>query len=291
MNATTALALLLCAAPAFVLAASNDELRSQLEQRLRLVERLIDDAPGTQRIAASGDAAALSHLDEGRLHRARAREALAHGNLDTARRAVDEALHHLGLARRRAPDTQARHAAARLRHEQVLAHLDRLVESWQRRLPAADADAAAGDGLLDAIGRIDRARVLGREGRFDEAQQILALAETQVLAGLTRLLGARELDYTPRASTPAEELQMELLRHDELAELLPLALRELRPRGDALAQVERYRDASQALRAQALDRARNGERAQALADIHNASLYLQRALGATGLPLPQGALP
>ena len=77
----------------------------------------------------------------------------------------------------------------------------------------------------------------------------LDTAERHVLAGMNRLLGHKTLDYTARASTPAEEYQLELARHQGLVELLPLAVREMKPRDDALALIERYGDSARTLRA------------------------------------------
>ena len=42
----------------------------------------------------------------------------------------------------------------------------------------------------------------------------------------------------------------------------------------------------QALRQQAVQRQQRGEHAQALADLHNAVLFVQRALAAAGLAMP-----
>lgn len=271
--------------------AARDETRAQLEQRIRLTAALLGDSPAAQRIVGSGNVQAVAHLDDGRVHHALSEDALARGDLAAARKAADEALRHLALARRMVPDAPARAAAARARHEQMLAHLDRLIESWRQRLPPAEADD--GDRLA-ALGLIDTARYLARSGRHEESVHVLAAAESHVLSGMNRLLaGSRELDYTQRATTPAEEFQLELRRHQDLSELVPLAVSELRPRPDALALIGRYGEASRSLREQALQRQQAGDMPQALAHLRNASMFLQRALGAAGvaLPNPTGATP
>jgi hypothetical protein len=280
-----ALALLAGGAPA------HDETRAQLEQRIRLTATLLGDSPAAQRIVGSGNAQAVAHLDDGRVHHALSEDALARGDLVAARKAADEALRHLALARRMVPDAPARAAAAKARHAQMLSHLERLIESWRQRLPPGEADD--GDRIA-ALGLMDTARYLASGGRHEEGVHVLAAAESHVLAGMNRLLsGARELDYTQRAATPAEEFQLELQRHQSLADLVPLALSELRPRPEAVALIGRYGEASRSLREQALLRQEAGETAQALADLRNASLFLQRALGAAGvaLPTPTGATP
>ncbi len=276
---------------ASVAAQARDDLSlAQIEQRIRLTARLIADSPTAQRIGASGQRDAVAHFDEGRVHQALAEDLLARGDLPGARRAVDEALRHISMARRLVPDARTLQAAARQRYEQLQASVSRLIDAWRAR--AGTSSAESGE-LLQATSLLDAARYLEQDSRFEEANQTLAAAERQVLAGMTRLLNATTLDYTERAATPAEELKLELVRHKSLTELLPLALSELRPAPDAVALIERYQDMSQSLRAQAVQTAQRGDAAQALVHIRSAILYLQRALAAAGVttPPPIGSLP
>jgi hypothetical protein len=236
-------------------AAAADEARVQVEQRIRLAARTLADSPAVQRIVASGHAAARSHLDEGRLHQSHAEEALARGDLVAARKSADDALMHLAMARRLVPDVPAHQAAQRVRHEQLLAALERLIEAWRVRTGTASADTE----LLDATGLVGNARMLGQEGRYDESLRLLAAAEQRVLAGLGRLHASRELDYTVRSDTPLDEFRQELARHAELAELVPLALRELKPAADAQLLIERYQQTARTLRTQAQQRMDAGD--------------------------------
>lgn len=263
--------------------AQDDAARVQLEQRIKLNARLLSDSPTAQRIATSGNVQAQAHMEEGRVHQALAEDLLAKGDLAGARRAVDEALKHVSMARRMAPDQQGRQAAARQRYEQKQAELDRLMDAWQRH--AGRTEATDGD-LFAATGLIVTARQFAQESRFDDAGHTLAAAEGHVLVGMNRLLRAKTLDYTVRPGTPAEEFQLELQRHRGLADLVPLALAELKPKADAVALIERYGKTSQALRQEANARFAAGDVPQALADLRNAILYLQRALSAAGVSAP-----
>jgi tetratricopeptide (TPR) repeat protein len=263
--------------------AQDDATRAQLEQRLKLNARLLTDSQTAQRIASSGNAEAISHLEEGRVHQSVAEDLLAKGDFAGARRAVDAALHHVSQARRLAPDQQGRRAAARQRYEQKQAELDRLMDAWERH--AGRGDAIDGDHLA-ATGLIATARQFAQESRFEDAAHTLALAESHVLTGMNRVLRDKTIDYTMRPATPADEFELELSRHKGLAELVPLALNELKPRPDALALIERYGKTSQALRHEAQARFAAGDVPQALADVRNAILYLQRALSAAGVSAP-----
>lgn len=256
--------------------------RAQLDQRLKLVAGLLSDSRSAQRIATSGNAEAVAHLDEGRVHHALAADLLAKGDLAGARKAADHALHHLGLARRSVPDAPARLEAAKQRHEQLLASVERFVETLRARAGGAEAS-----DLTAAIGLLDVARQHARAGRYEDANQTLGAAERHVLAGMNRTLHAATLDYTVRASSPLEEFQNELARHQSLVDLVPLAVRDLRPRPDAMTLIDRYGETRATLYGQAMQRFQAGEVADALIDLRNATLYVQRALLAAGLVAPQ----
>jgi hypothetical protein len=271
-----ALGLLLAAAGA----AGGDDARTQAEQRVRLAARLIADSPAAQRIQASGNAAAISHLDEGRLHLSVAEEALKAGDPAKARKSADESLQHLGIARRLVPDQPSRQQALRARHEQQLATVERLVETWRVR-------AGANTGL------VGQARRLGEEQHFDDSLRTLGAAEQRLLAGFARVFPSREIDYTPRSTEPAVAFHDEMAGYSALSELVPVAVRELVPRADARALIERYMQSAQALHMQAQQRFEAGERTSALATLRSAVLYVQRALAAAGVvtPKPTGGQP
>jgi hypothetical protein len=267
-----------------------DDPRGQVEQRLRLAARMIADPAMTQRLSTSGNAAAVEHLGQARLQQALAEEALQRNDLASARRAVDEALRYASTARRLVPDGTSHLAAARQRQQQRLATLERLLDS----LYGGVAPPEVRDGDVDAaLGLMDTARHFAAGGRHDEAAFTLGLAEQHMRTALQRANTAREVDYTQRASTPAQEFKLELQRHDGLVELVPVALRELRPSGAALALVERYGETSRGLREQARQKADGGDLTAALEHIRQASIYVQRALQAAGVSTPraQGVLP
>lgn len=281
-SAALAAALLAGSAQAQAQAQDEGTQRTQAEQRVKLVGTLLADSRRSQRITASGSHEAIAHLDEGRVHHALAMELMAKGDFAGARKAADDAIKHLGQASRHVPDAPARREAARARHEQLLPSVERLLESLRAR--AGQAESA---DITAALGLVGTARQQAQEGRYEEANQTLAQAERHVLDGMNRTLGATTLDYTVRAATPVEEFQFELARHRGLAELIPLAVRDLQPKGDALALIERYGESRNALYGQALQQFQSGEVVQALAHLRNATLFVQRALLAAGLVAPQ----
>lgn len=263
----------------------DDAARQQLEQKIRLTASLISDSPAAQRIGSSGNADAVGHLDEGRLHHAMAVDLLAKGDHAGARKAVDEALRHLGTARRMVPDLSAQLELARQRHEQLLKSVERLIDSWHRH--AAGQAGNDGSDMSNALGLVAVARRQARDGHFDDANQTLGQAERFVLSGMNRTLHAVTLDYTMRPATVEEALEHERARLQGFADLIPLAMRDLKPTAEAAALVDRYRETSAMLQTQATLQSQAGKPEEALSLIRNATLYIQRALLAAGLVSPQ----
>jgi len=283
----TRAAALACALMASTAVLAADDLRTQAEQRISLVARLVADSPAAQRIASSGQSAAISHLDESRLHLSRAQDAFKASDYALARRAADEALLHLGHARRNVPDAPARQHSLRQRQEQQQAALEHLLDAWRERV-VASGNAVDGE-LLDATGQIGAAHMLGQSGRHEEALRQLSAAQAMLVRGMGRTYAnARDLDYTARAGTPVESYRLETAQHAAMVDLLPVAIAQMKPRPDALALIERYRQSADALHTQAQRSYARGDTAAALDSLRSAALYLQRALAAAGVitPLP-----
>ncbi|MFM2069529.1 MAG: hypothetical protein RLZZ584_4438 [Pseudomonadota bacterium] len=265
----------------------DDATRRQIEQKLQLVARMIGDTASVQRIQASGNTLAQTNYEEARVHHAAAVDLLGRNDLVAARRSVDDALRHIGLARRLAPDAPTRQAAARQRHDQVLASLERLMAAWRSRAQVAPPQPQDADRHTLTQGLMARAAHLAGEKRYDEATALLGQAERHVLEGMNSLMHAATLDYSARPANPAEELEQELARQRGLAELVPLALADLKPRPEAVALIERYAETAATLRAQAVQQQQGGDIAAALVLVKNATLYVQRALQTAGLVAPQ----
>jgi hypothetical protein len=260
-----------------------DAARGLVKQKLELVARLLADPGIRQRVASSDQPQAQVHLDEGRLHHAAAEDQLAKGDLSGARKAADDALRHLAAARRLAPDAPARMAAQRARYEQMFASTERLIEAWRQRLEQARGDRSL---TVSAAGLLGTARSDADAGRYDEAQRTLAQAESLVLQGMARALPDATLDYTARFVGAAEEFEHELGRHRALAELVPLAIQNLKPAPEARALVARWQEGAGAQHERALQLHRTGDTVRALEQIREASLQMQRALTAAGLVMP-----
>lgn len=263
------------------LAAAQAPPRALLEQKETLVRRLLDDAQMRRR-AAAGSEEARKQLEAARILHARALEHLAGGEFGQAEASLDQAMRAVGRARRLAPDGLQRAVEERLRYEKLAASIEALRRSYAHHLRRPR------DEVLDAVdASLASARELSDAGRAAEATQALAGAQARLLLGLGALLGAEPLRYALEFDSPQAEYRHELERNRSYAALVPFALEELRPAAAGIQLANRYVETSRTLTAFAARQAEQGDWAAALGSVRAGTLYLQRALGAAGLIVPQ----
>lgn len=264
--------------------AQDAAARRTVEQKLELVRQLMSDSPASRRIAASGNAAAQRHLDEGRRHFERAGEALRAGDIAAAGAAADEALGSFGRARQLVPDEANRAIAERVRYQQLLRSAERMVPTYRTHLEHAGATDAP--DLAAAVDLIEQAKAHAAAERIAEANRALLQAERHLLIGLNRAIGDRTIVYRAHFETPALEFDYELQRHRSLHDLVPVAIDELKPDTEARAAIRRFVERSQALRARAVALAGERRHEAALKTIREATALLHDALTAAGLAMP-----
>ena len=258
--------------------------RRNVERKLEFVRQLLTDSPAARRISASGNAAAIQQVEEGRAQLDRATAALDAGDLAAADAAANAAIGALGRARKLAPDDAGRADVERARYRQLLASAERMVPTYREHLERAGfADAP---DLSAAVGLIEQARTLAAAERHGDAIRSLLAAERHLLVGLGRTIADRTLVYTAHFETPEKEFAYELERFKSFVDLVPIALLEFRPGVEAQAKVTQLVAQGQALRAEALAHADGRRIDAALASIREATQTVQRALNAAGLVIP-----
>jgi hypothetical protein len=276
-----AIVLLVLLSPAH---AQEGSARRAVEQKLAFVQKLLSDSPASRRIAASGNAVAKQHFDEGRSQAERAGEALAAGDLAAADSAANAAILSLGRARQLVPDDMNRVIADRMRYSQLLLSTERMVPTYRSHLARAGLSSAP--DLEAALGLVEQARTLAAAERLAEANRALLDAERHLLVGLNRTIQDRTLVYTAHFETPEKEFDYELERFRSYVDLVPVALDEFKPGEAARAQVRELVDQGQTLRQQAQAQAKNRQFEHGLVSIRAATQSVQRALTAAGLVIP-----
>jgi len=258
-----------------------------VRQKEAFAARLLADVPAMERIAASGHAEATQLLERASGDYRKALAALEAGDRTRANALLNDVIGAMARARHLVPDPAAQLREERSRYAQLMASLDSLRASYRAHLAHLDRDVLD-DPAWRAVERlIGEARALETARRLHDANRVLLQAESLQLDAFGPLLSGKTLDYTAHFTNPADEFRFELERHMDYDALVPLAIAELNPTEGARRLVERYVATSVEMRRNAHRRAAAGDFSGALATIRAGTVYLQRALLAAGLVVPQ----
>ncbi len=248
-----------------------------VRQKEALVRNLVQDSPVAARVNSSGnaDAKRLLGLAQDGYH-----QAVIHiqtGDLAQAEKFLNEAMWNMGKARQLVPDQASKQIEDKVRFQRLKESVDSLRGSYQRHAARGKAAGARDPELARADALMQEAETAENSDKFGEA----------VLKAMNTVLGSATLDYAQKFETPAEEFAYELDRNRSFADLVPVAVSELKPNPDSLRLVERYVDQNKALREQAQREAGNKDYAAALKTIRSGTGHLQRALLTAGLVVPK----
>lgn len=261
--------------------------RLQLERKAQLMRRLLNDSPAVKRISENGNEEARRYFAAAGQHQATAEAALAAGDLPRADAQFNEALWMVGKARQLVPDSMKRVIEYRFRYAQLLASIESLEASYRAHLQRTNRAPARDASWVTVSRMVEQAKTYRTAEQLPEANRALIDAQNALLAALGSVLQGVTLDYTPRFTEAADEFKFELDRHQSYADLVPIALAELKPSADAQKATHRHVEAGRGLRGQAQQLAAARDYEGALKTIRAGTDELQRALQAAGLAVPQ----
>ncbi len=281
------------AAPSETKAASPAAVvsRQLVEQKEAFVKRALYDSPAVRRIEASNNAEARKFLSGAQESYRKAVLSIRNNDTAGADRQLNEATWLIGEARQLVPDALTRNVGQQERYAQMLKSVESLQLAYQRHLQHAKGrrpGVVVNDAQLAKVAQfVDAARSLGHSERFMQANKVLGDAEQALMAGLSRVLGSKTIEYAQRFETPAEEYSYELERNRSYADLIPIALAEFKPGSEAIREVQYFVNTNRQQREQAQQHAARKDHRSALAALRGGTAHLQSALAAAGLRVPQ----
>ena len=263
-----------------------------LAQKQAFARSLIEDASVAGRIQASQDAEALRLFTLAKDTYSSALASMKEGNFTGAEKQLNEAMAAMGKARRQVPDAAALAIKQRTEYEEKLKSVESLKKSYLGYLknaglkPGKDKETEESASL--GINRLmDAAGKHATENQMGDALRALEKAEQVMMAATKRVLGSVQLDYTMKFETPAEEYAFELERNRSYLELIPVAIAELKPTDEAKQKVDSLVERNRVALEQAREYAGQKDYGRALTSVHSGTGYLQLALTAAGLVVPQ----
>jgi tetratricopeptide (TPR) repeat protein len=271
-------------APAFGQSADPGAGRAVIEQKLKLLESVLNSPKITQ-AAASTDPEVSGLVAKSRKGLEDARAALNTGDLSAAANLLDQALRASSLASQkatRAASPSTADALQRTRNsemlEEVAAYRSSIADALKRK-PGAKGSAA-----LDRIDKlVAQAAELTSAQRHAEAGKAIAEAYGIAVATVSELRAGETITHELKFDTPADEFAYEQKRHRSNEMLIDMMIKEGKLDPGRRQLLDRYLEDSFKLRSQAEQLAKGGDYPAAIKTMEKANDQIMNALRASGL--------
>jgi len=278
-RARLSLCLVLLAPEAF---AELDSVPPPVAQKARLLEQMLSASQLVKRIEAGSDVRTRTLLDEARDALGRARDAMATNESAQANRELDEALRLMRVAREHLNLQSAPLPQTRAQFDAKFASITSLRSALQRRLAHGDATPEA---LLPVDLLIEDSRHDAGDGDLPAALRHLDEAERLLSTLHVSAVGSDTVDYTEQNPTPEQRYRTALARNQGFADLIPLAISELRTDPRRTAELNVALADNRAAVDEAVQAAARGQYPTATARLQRATQAIQHRLDAAGLNL------
>lgn len=259
-----------------------------VEQKLTMVDRLLNQSPVAARVLKSQNEQARRHFTSARELVSHARALTAGSQLRGADALLNEAIWEISRAQQLVPDPGSQQAGERARYAQLEDSVLALQRTASIALPLPSAGQGESTGKISARASalVEQAVALARADRYIEANKQLDQALVLLLKDASMRLTGQTIVYDRRFADRHEEFDFELERHRSFERLVPLAVVQFRPAAEALVLVERYVAEARGLRERA-EALVGRDPMAAIKHVTDGTDSLRRALQAAGLVVPQ----
>lgn len=264
----------------------SDQRRQGAEQKLRLVETLLN-SPKTRLVQNGDNIEAKAQVAKAGQLVESARRALAASDLDRAVSDLDLSLRTLSAATSRVEKDGDNHnlSAQRARYAELLEQL----RSYRGSLAEAARDARSAAGANAAIQKLDAAVAQAEKhatgGNYPNANKLLGEAYLAAVTSLSTLRSGETVLLSLKFDSAAEEYAYEEKRNQSHEMMVDMMIAEGKADGGKRASVERFLEEHRTLRVQAEKEAKAGNHASAIKTMEQATGQLIRALQFMGVPV------
>lgn len=266
-------------------ATDEEEARRKLvEQKVRLVETLLNAPAAKTAAARGGDAQAL--LDTALKALTNSRTALAGGNTEAAAKAADEAFKSLSaLSRKVSSENVLSDSAQRKNYDD----LREQVATYRASVAELVSDPKLGPAAKKLLAQIDlasdEATRMGKAGQLGEANKKLAETYKLSVVELSRIRAGQEVVMSLKFDTPADEYAYEQRRFKSSEIMAEMLIAEGKADGERRKMVDGYVAEGRQLMHEAAQQAQSGRHKEAVGLVEKATAQLNRALQAMGVPV------
>lgn len=265
-------------------AVDAEQKRRLAEQKLKLVEMLID-APATKANAARGTEAPVL-IEQSRSLTKQARLAIADQHFEKATQVLDEALRNVFKANSR---PQGDSGAMESSLKQQFQDFAEQVTGYRASLLDMTKDARNAEPARKLLARLDRltdeARKLYAAGQLAESNKKMAEAYKVAVAEISQLRAGQEVVMSLKFESPADEFAYELKRYQSNEILVSMMISEGRADGDRRQMVDGFLGEADRLKEAARIAATAADHKTAVGTMEKANTQLNRALQSMGVPI------
>lgn len=273
------------AVPAWAQAPADDGKRRLIEQKIKLLETLLN-SPAARNAAYGKEAETTLLIEQGARAVDTARRALAEQRLDEASAALDQGMKAVGSATRR---LQAGSALSESAQRKTYDEQGEQVATYRAAVADLTKDPQRGDAARTLLARIDalsaEAKQLAGGGRVGEANRRLAEAYKLATEELARLRQGQEVVLSLKFDTPADEYAYELKRYGSNEIMVDMMIGEGKADGGRRPLVDGFVGEGRRHKRDAERSADAGRFGDALGQMEKANEQMKRALQAMGVPV------
>jgi len=254
----------------------EDTSRSaQIEQKIGLLQRLMEDSGPLRRAEQSGNPQALEAIDKARQALTGARQALDKGCVSEASALSSEGLKLATAAfRTSAPESRQ----SRDNYEAAIQQTTTFILSLESQ--PTETLGLGGEDLVGIERQIDRAKLLAADGAFKDATALLMPVNDRLQRLLLRILDNKTLYYEKNFATPADEYNYLKEQYDGY--LLLMQSGERKVSYSAKKRVDLLLENASLARAEAENSAQALKWPEALLSMQDALKFSEQAIRAAG---------
>jgi len=266
-------------------AAQNDysaESRQLLQQKLSLMQRVLESSASARRIDQGDSDLAKSRLAHARDQFSVAKQALDARRYDAAREKLEQAMQFYSAASGSVADAIDKGDAQRTRFNELSVSIESFRLYVQRAMVKSEDDNPLDGDQLSSLMQL--AGNLGQHENYGAANEVLNEAYMLTITAVSALKGGTTIVYSQDFDTPEQEYLYELERYKGLLQLFQM----VSPDGtlpDKYRWTEKSLQSSEAAFRQAQQRAEQAEYPLAIKDLETATKQLTQVLRLLGLPI------
>ena len=173
---------------------------SQIEQKIVLLQRLVEDSEPLRRAERSGNLEALESIDKARQALSGARKALGEGCISDASALSSEGIKLATAAfRKSAPESRQ----MRDNYEAAIQQATTFMLSLESQ--STEIFGLSSEDMVGIERQIERAKLLATDGAFEDATQLLLPVNDRLQRRLLQILDNKTLYYERNFATPSDE--------------------------------------------------------------------------------------